>query len=264
MSAATSASLVVSGQCSVWPAHKRVCGRSPIALPLLTPEEAAETEAYMHKPIACLDITGTRKSISQAFQAVAGDTRSPENHPAALAYRAANDMLTQQILLIITRRFHAYHFYAAHPDAEAPPTYDGIGSFDWNLLMPFLEGVEGAQGSDPNKAFPPALWLLRHKLITLFELHWVAHKTDRPACYSPSQMWHAYQDVLQSLDNDAVWLSDATIAAFIRNRFDLAISPRSAPLPGWDCLPPAGGQFPEGRDFTGLRPVVSVFRKASV
>ncbi|CDR40795.1 RHTO0S05e07338g2_1 [Rhodotorula toruloides] len=110
----------------VWPAHKRVCGKSPIALPLLTPEEAAETKAYKHKPIAWLDDTGTRKSIAQAFQAVAGDTRSPENiidcitekHPAALAYHAANDM----------------------QNAEAPPTYDGIGSFDWNLLMPFLAG----------------------------------------------------------------------------------------------------------------------------
>ncbi|BGO91573.1 hypothetical protein JCM10020v2_003229 [Rhodotorula toruloides] len=138
--------------------HKRVCGKSPIALPLLTPEEAAETKAYKHKPIAWLDDTGTRKSIAQAFQAVAGDTRSPEarltslthvvqniidciteKHPAALAYHAANDMQSQQIL-IITRRFRAYHFYAAHPDAEAPPTYDGIGSFDWNLLMPFLAG----------------------------------------------------------------------------------------------------------------------------
>ncbi|KAL7343223.1 hypothetical protein BJY59DRAFT_687495 [Rhodotorula toruloides] len=58
-------------------------------------------------------------------------------------------MQSQQIL-IITRRFRAYHFYAAHPDAEAPPTYDGIGSFDWNLLMPFLDGVEldGVEGFD--------------------------------------------------------------------------------------------------------------------
>ncbi|EMS23826.1 zinc finger, MYND-type domain containing protein [Rhodotorula toruloides NP11] len=238
MSTAASASPAASGQCCVlffcspecqklvWPAHKRVCGKSPIALPLLTPEEAAETKAYKHKPIAWLDDTGTRKSIAQAFQANIIDCIT-EKHPAALAYHAANDMQSQQIL-IITRRFRAYHFYAAHPDAEAPPTYDGIGSFDWNLLMPFLDGVEldGGEG--------------------------------------PSQMWHAYQEVLQFLDNDAVWLSEATTADFIRDCFDLAISPRSAPLPGWDCLPSACGQFPEGRDFIGLHPVVSVSRKAFV
>ncbi|GAA6028495.1 hypothetical protein NBRC10512_003234 [Rhodotorula toruloides] len=151
MSTAASASPAASGQCCVlffcspecqklvWPAHKRVCGKSPIALPLLTPEEAAETKAYKHKPIAWLDDTGTRKSIAQAFQANIIDCIT-EKHPAALAYHAANDMQSQQIL-IITRRFRAYHFYAAHPDAEAPPTYDGIGSFDWNLLMPFLDAM---------------------------------------------------------------------------------------------------------------------------
>lgn len=81
-----------------------------------------------------------------------------------------------------------------------------MGSLDCIMLDPVIRAaVEGVpQVADSNKVFPDSLWQLRHKLIVLFQLHWVAHIADRPASYNSSQMWHAYQEVLRFLDNEAV------------------------------------------------------------
>ncbi|PRQ71389.1 hypothetical protein AAT19DRAFT_10247 [Rhodotorula toruloides] len=286
MSAAASASPVVSGQCSVcgkatrsscrrcavsggldgsgfslffcspecqklvWPAHKRVCGkRGPVSLPLLTPEEAAETKRLIDEPLVKVLRKGTahKQSLAEAFRAISGDKRTAEylvdciteGHPSALAYTPLYAEASQQRLLIVSRRFRASCHIPGTTGkvADAPPAFDGLGELDYQLHLAFL--ADDVEVSDPNNIFPQTLWQLRHKMLTLFHLHYISHQLDCPASYSSDKMWSCYQDILRFLITEAGAAVDSKTLACVQRAFNNFFYPRGPPEPFCECLPPA-------------------------